>query len=224
MQWSIKRRSSWCTSPTRPTGGFQDRFIQLRSLIAWVIGIGLLMGILLGWGLAFSLERSLDRATAAITQLSEKSIEKGFSGELQTLKEEGPNEIRLLIRAFNIMTEKLQTLEVSRRRLLANLVHELGRPLGAMHSAIQALENGADEDPKLKQELLTGIDNEIGRLRHLIEDLAKLYHQPLGPRDLDLKPLNLNEWLPALLAPWREAAQANTFFGKLTYPHPCPPF
>ena len=186
--------------------GFQDRFYQLRLLIAWVIGIGLLMGVLLGWWLAFTLEKSLKRATAAISMLSEQSLSHGLDQPQPVLVEEGPSEIRSLTRAFNLMAERLQTLEVSRKRLLANLVHELGRPLGALRSALQALQSGADEDESLRYELLIGMDGEIGRLHKLLDDLAKLYHQPLGPYDLEIKPLDLMEWLPKMSAPWREAA------------------
>jgi len=203
--------------------GFQDRFTQLRSLIAWVLGGGLVMGIFLGWGLAFTLERSLERTTAAITTLSEQSLEQGFNKPHPPLKEEGPTEIRFLIRAFNIMTERLQTLEVSRRRLLANLVHELGRPLGALRSAVQALQSGADENLPLRQELLAGMDGEIGRLNRLLDDLAKLHHQPLGSRDLNLQPIALDSWLPTVLAPWREAAQAKHIKWQISFFQPLPP-
>jgi signal transduction histidine kinase len=97
-------------------------------------------------------------------------------------------------------------LEATRRRLLANLVHELGRPLGALLAGTQALQGGAVEEEALRQELLSGMQDEIGRLRHLLDDLAGLYDKTLGAMEMTVKPLDLGAWLPGVLAPWREAA------------------
>ncbi len=187
--------------------GFQERFTQIRSLIAWVSLVGLLLGGLMGWILAHNLEKSLALATDAIVSLSERS-ENEMSISIPPVAEEGLAEIRLLIRAFNALTERLQTLEISRRRLLANLVHELGRPLGALSSAVQALENGADEDHRLQHELLTGMDGEISRLHDVLDDLAHLHDQTLGLQELNIEPTKVAPWLTNMLAPWRESAQA----------------
>jgi signal transduction histidine kinase len=99
-------------------------------------------------------------------------------------------------------------MEKSRKQLLANLVHELGRPLGALRSGIQALQGGAHQDPQLRDELLGGMVEEVQRLHRLLDDLAHLHDQLLGQLELNRQPLALSEWLPRVLAPWREAAQA----------------
>jgi signal transduction histidine kinase len=91
--------------------------------------------------------------------------------------------------------------------LLANLIHELGRPLGALRSAIQALAGGAARDPKLLVDLTTGMDEEAARLQHLLEELSHLHDQVLGTLELDYQPVNISEWLPVVLRPWQEAAQ-----------------
>lgn len=195
----------------------QERFQQLRSLIAWVLGGGLLLGVILGWWLAVSLQRSLQRTTQAISQLAE-------SQQAPPLPEQGPTELRLLVRAFNALVERLHTLEESRRRLLANLVHEIGRPLGALQSAIQALQSGADQDAKLRVELLTGMDGEIKRLNRLLDDLAHLHGQVLGIQELNIQPVALSEWLPGVLVPWREAIQAKGIHWHTEIPENLPVF
>jgi signal transduction histidine kinase len=112
-----------------------------------------------------------------------------------------------LLQAVNTLVERLDTLEQARRQLLANLAHELGRPLGALRSAIQALLGGADREAALRQELMLGMDAEIGRLQRLLDDLARLHDQVLGTLELNRRPTALNDWLLRTLAPWREAAQ-----------------
>jgi two-component system sensor histidine kinase BaeS len=175
-------------------------FLRLRYVIAGVLAVGLVLGIAVGGILALNMERPLRQVTQAIYRLS--------SGRrLETLTEQGPGEIRLLVHAFNALGERLHTLEQARRQLLANLVHELGRPLGALYSAIQALTGGADRDAALRQELLAGMGKEIKRLQRLLADLSRLHEQVLGTLELDREPVDLGGWLAEVLVPWREAAQ-----------------
>lgn len=183
-----------------PLTNISERFSSLRQLTLIVLGVGLLAGVLLGWLLAANLERPLRRTTQAVYQLS--------VGEHMTpLPVQGPVEVRMLLQAFNALVERLSTMETNRRQLLANLVHELGRPLGALQSAVQALCGGADEDVDLRKQLLDGMDDEIKRLRHLLDDLARLHDQVVGTLELNFHPIVLEEWLPRVLAPWRQSAQ-----------------
>jgi signal transduction histidine kinase len=179
----------------------QQRFVRNRNLIAGVLSGGLLVGVVAGVVLAANLERPLRQVTEAVSRLAEGE-------QLDPLTEHGTQEVRSLVRAVNTLVERLQSLEQARRKLLANLVHELGRPLGAFRSAIQALLRGADEDVTLRRELLRGMDQEIDRLRRLLDDLAALHDRTLGALELDRRPTDLNEWLSRALVPWREAARA----------------
>jgi two-component system sensor histidine kinase BaeS len=178
----------------------QQQFLQMRYLILGVLAVGLILGTATGWLLALNMERPLRQVTQAIYQLA--------SGGQQTpLPEEGPEELRLLSRAVNTLVARLNGLEQARRQLLANLVHELGRPLGALRSATQALLGGADQDSALHQELLVGMEDEIRRLQRLLENLANLHDQVLGSLELARRPIKLSTWLSQTLAPWREAAR-----------------
>jgi two-component system sensor histidine kinase BaeS len=186
---------------TDPLASVYERFPRARILITGVLAAGLVVGIGIGWLLALGLERPLRRATEAISQMADGQ-------PLLSLPEQGPREIRLLLRAFNMLAERLQSMEKARQRLLANLVHELGRPLGALLSAAQALGSGADEDSTLRRELVEGMQAEMGRMQHLLDDLTHLYDQALGPLELDRRRVALHPWLVKVTVPWREAAQA----------------
>lgn len=180
---------------------FAERFVQVRYWIAGVLLVGLLLGAGTGWLLALNLERPLQRATQAVVGLA--------SGEPMPPMTPGKlAEIDELLSAVNNLAERLEGAEQARRQLLSNLVHELGRPLGALRPAIQALKGRAGRDEALRQELLEGMDDEIDQLKRLLDDLAGLHGQALGSLELKLAPLSLSEWLPRTLAPWREAAQA----------------
>ncbi|HEY85141.1 MAG TPA: HAMP domain-containing histidine kinase [Chloroflexi bacterium] len=177
-----------------------DQFTRLRHLILILLGAELALAVIVALFLALRLERTLLRVTEAIYGVAEGD------GAWQSLPEEGPQEIRRLLRAFNSLTERLSLMEESRRRLLANLVHELGRPIGAIQSAIQALINGADKDPTLRRELLTGMNDQTQRLRPLLDNLSDLHGQILGALELNRQATPMSQWLPRAVLPWREHA------------------
>jgi two-component system sensor histidine kinase BaeS len=177
-----------------------DQVYQLRYLLGAVLLFGVLAGIGLGSYLAFSINRPIQRVTRSIQALAD--------GDWQAhVEEQGPDEMRTLASTVNALVDQLNSLEKSRRQLLANLVHELGRPLGAIRSAIQALLKGADKDPQLSSDLLAGLDDETARLQRLLNDLAELHDQVLGKLELNRGPVKLNEWLAGTLSPWEAAAR-----------------
>ncbi len=157
--------------------GVYDWFRDLRAVSITVLAAGLLLGSASGLILARSIERPLRQVTQAIFRLS--------SGrKLTPLPAQGAREIQLLASAFNSLFERLQSLEQARRQLLANLVHELRRPLGALYSAMEALIGGAGEDAELRLELLEGMEEQVERLQRLLGDLAQLHDQVLGTLEL----------------------------------------
>lgn len=192
-----------------------EQFSRLRYLIVGVLIVELLLGALVGLILALDLEGSLRNLTHAILGLA-------YGRELTPLPEQGPEEIRQLLRAFNTLAQRLQILEEARRRLLANLVHEVGRPMGALQSAAQALLNGADQDESLRRELLVGMEAEIERMQPLLNNLTELHDRILGPLELNYRPTALSEWLPPTIAPWREAAHAKGLTWQAVIPASLP--
>jgi two-component system sensor histidine kinase BaeS len=175
-------------------------FTRSRYVIVGILAGGLLVGIILGWSLALNLSKPIREVTKAINDLA-------HGNRQAQVAERGPEEIQLLAQSFNLLNERLSSLEKARKQLLANLVHELGRPLGALRSAIQALAGGAAQDPKLLSDLTTGMDDQTARLQRLLEDLAHLHDQVLGPLELEFQPVQLSVWLPKVLRPWEEAAK-----------------
>ena len=131
------------------------QFLALRRVIMGVLTTAVVLGIGIALLLAVNLSGALRQVTVSIQQLT-------TGQEVALPAEQGPEEIRELIRTVNTLVTRLQTMEITRRKLLTNLVHELGRPLGALLPAVQALEAGAVENESLRQELLAGMEDEIG--------------------------------------------------------------
>lgn len=194
----------------------RDWFLRLRYVIVEVLSAGLMLGTITGGVLAINMERPLRQVTEAIHQLA--------NGKRSApLPEQGPVEIRQLLHAFNDLVQRLQTMERARRQLLANLVHELGRPLGALYAAVEALQTGATQDPSLCQRLLDGMKRGIEGLQRLLSDLSELHDQVLGTLELRLCAVNVSVWLPEMLPPWQEAAQRQHLHWETKIPAELPP-
>lgn len=179
---------------------FTDEVYQLRFLIVSVLAAGLLIGSGIGYFLAVSVSNPIREVTQAVSELTRSS-------RMRLLSVYGPEEIRMLSSSVNNLVARLRELEQSRQQLLANLTHELGRPLGALRSAIAALRQGAEKDKALYHDLLVGMDDETDRLQRLLNDLAGLHEHILGALELDRKPISLHDWLPGCLQTWQAAAQ-----------------
>ena len=175
-------------------------FVRLRYLVGGIVLAQLIVALLLSLFLSRQLERPLKQVTGAITGMVQGQT-------WQTLPEAGPQETQLLARAFNTLTGRLRSLEEFRRRLLANLVHEVGRPVGALQAAIQALLSGGDQDEAFRRELLLGMEAEVQRVHPLLDNLTRLHDQILGTLELDRQPTDLNTWLPEVIIPWQATAQ-----------------
>jgi two-component system sensor histidine kinase BaeS len=200
---------------TQQLSSLYQRFANLRYAIMGILLAAVLLGGVIGWLLALNLSRRLSNLTDSIRGLT-------TAGQLAPLPEKGPEEIRLLLQAYNSLIERLHSAEEMRRRLLANVVHEVGRPLGALLSAIEALLNGGAEDPALRQELLEGMEAEVLRSQRLLDDLAQLRDRLSDKLELTLRPTALGAWLNQVLAPWREAAQEKQLAWQVSIPADLP--
>lgn len=184
---------------TQTLEGAASQFVRLRNLILLVFGLEILIGLVVGILLASNLHRPIIKTVDSVTNIA-------YGQSTEKLALEGPREIRQLIQGVNFLAKRLKDMEEMRGRLLANLVHELGRPLGAILSAIHALKQPAGEDPIIRKELLDGMENEISRMQPMLDDLAQLHGQVLGTLKLNLKKVNLNEWFSSELLHWRALA------------------
>jgi signal transduction histidine kinase len=194
-----------------------ETFGKVRTLVIGVMALGLLVSVILGTWLAISISRPVRRVTQAIYNYATDQ-------RREPLPLTGPEELRSQIRAVNFLVEQLHSLEQARRQLLANLVHELGRPLGALRSAIHALGQGAAQDGQLLKDLTLGMDMETHGMQRLLDDLANLYDQELGRLELDRQPIAPAEWLPGVLHPWEAAAREKRVEWQANLPPDLLPF
>ena len=178
----------------------QARMRTLTWLLPVLFVLMLLAGVVMGVYLALRLNRAITRVTGALQDIA-------VGAPPPTLPETDVAEIDTLYRAVNTLVARLTALEDARRRMLANLVHELGRPLGSLQAAVQALRQGAVNAPPLRDELLAGMDDQLTRMQPLLDDLTELHGHVLGTLTLNRQPTPLRPWLMQTTSLWRLAAE-----------------
>jgi len=186
-----------------------EQFLLLRYVILGIVAAGTLLGLVMALLLALNLSNALQRVTSAV-QLLVTGL------EYKPPIEQGPEEIRVLLRSINSLVERLRDLENLRRKLLTNLIHELGRPLGGLLLAIQALQAGAGQDKAMRVDILAGMEEEMRILQRLLDDLTGLHNQLLGVLELKTQPIILTQWLPNVLRTHQEAANVKGIIWQVT--------
>ena len=112
--------------------------------------------------------------TAPITGLR-RGIQRMSKGDFSSrVPEKGSGEMLELAKAFNSMSEKLETLDQSRNSFVSNASHELKTPLATMKIMIESLIYQPDMDKELRTEFMTDINKEIDRLSTIVSDLLTM--------------------------------------------------
>lgn len=105
-------------------------------------------------------------------------------------KEPGSGAMKPVVRSFNRLAERLEDAEEQRRRLLADLGHEIRTPLTVVRGEIEAMLDGVhDPDPEHLEALL----DEVVVMERLVEDLRTLSLAEAGALSLHPEPTDLND-------------------------------
>ncbi|HEY8497882.1 MAG TPA: ATP-binding protein [Limnochordales bacterium] len=118
---------------------------------------------------------------------------------------------------------ELRRLERVRSDFVANVSHELRTPLTALKGFIEALQEGAAEDPATRTRFLEIMARETDRLVALINDLLDLSH--LESRNVELRraPVSLPELAGAVIAMFARKAAAKNLALEQDLPADLPP-
>ena len=87
----------------------------------------------------------------------------------------------------------LRRLETVRSDFVANVSHELRRPIASLKAMTEALEEGALDDPVAARDFVQRMHQEIDGLAQLVSELLTLTRIESGAEKLDLAPRSPNE-------------------------------
>jgi two-component system, OmpR family, sensor histidine kinase BaeS len=140
--------------------------------IAVAIGVAALTALLVTWYFSRRLQRSVAEVASAATAVADGRYDIRVSP--LRLGEDFAN----LARAFNRMSDRLESVEATRRRLFGDLAHEIRTPVSVLEAYTEAVQDGVKT---LDADTVSVLHDQANRLVRLSEDFAALAQAEEGP-------------------------------------------
>lgn len=180
------------------------RFPTIDSFVGPLLvaaGIALLISL----GLAALIARSISKPVMSLTQTATEISE----GKLEMRAEQATGEFGLLVAAFNGMLDRLETVDRSQRRLLANIAHELRTPLTSIQGYAQAMRDGLFTSTEAHDEAMEVIVVESARMEELVNQVLQLSRLESGERPLNIEMLEVDVLLHDVVRRFRASAETS---------------
>ena len=167
------------TAPIR-MGEEENGYVQLAAPVAqpqamvrqrwFALGIGFLLFALVGAAISLWLLGSLTRPLA---RLRATALALAAGDLQQRVPTPGRDEIGAVAQAFNQMADQVTAMLAEQRAFASNASHELRTPLTTIRLRTEPLLAG-ELDPATAQRYLAEINQEVGRMAGLVDDLILL--------------------------------------------------
>jgi len=110
-------------------------------------------------------------------------------------------EFATLAGTYNQLAERLEATEGTRRRMLADLAHEMRTPLATIAAHLEGIEDGIREPDAATLEVIRNSANRLGRLA---EDIGAVSSAEEGRLEIDLQPVDPGTLIRAAMANARD--------------------
>ena len=158
---------------------------QVNLAIAIAAGAGILTAVVIGMLLAAGILKPIRKLTQASEQMAQGALG-------QQVDVTSNDEIGRLGESFNRMSTDLAKADSERKRLTADITHDLSTPLQIISGYIEMYESG---DVSLNPQQLGIIKTELENLRRLVGDLTVLTQAEGGGVEILLSPIAPNQLL-----------------------------
>ena len=178
---SVFRAHLGQASPGSTPAGASHAEQAFRTAGAISLAVALLAGLVVGGAVSIFLTARITRPVRTLAAAASDISAGHYDVDLPT-PAPAP-EFDTLTAAFGTMAARLKTVEVTRRRLLADLAHEMRTPVATLDAYLEGFEDGvATWDADTGAMLRT----QTRRLARLAEDIAAVSRAEEGQLDLHL--------------------------------------
>ncbi|MBN1372414.1 MAG: HAMP domain-containing protein [Anaerolineaceae bacterium] len=158
----------------------EQLFLRRTNLAIGLAALaGVLAAVVMGFVLSRGLSRPIQRLTAASQALARGELE-------QQLPVTSKDELGQLTATFNQMSADLVESDQQRKRMTADITHDLSTPLQILSGYMEMLEDG---EVGLTPQRIEIIKTEIEHLRRLVSDLSTLSQVESGGLDIQMQPV-----------------------------------
>ena len=135
------------------------------------------------------------RMTRPLQDLGRLAEEIGHGRLGARLDYDSPDELGVLVRAFNMMSERLEELDAVKRTFISSVTHELRSPLGAIESFLQLIRDKTAAEGAAGLAQCTGyldrIQTNVRRLSGFINDLLDVAKIERGRMECELRSMQV---------------------------------
>jgi two-component system sensor histidine kinase BaeS len=175
--------------------GREALFVR-RSNRFLIFSVFVLGGTALLLSVVFS--RKLTEPIHSLTEAASRVADGNLRSRVAVSRDD---EIGRLSRTFNRMAQALMTHENLKRKLTANIAHELRTPLGAVRAELEGMMDGLIP---VERKTLESLYAEIGRLKSILEGIEELTQAEASSLSLAKKSLDLGPFLDDILTRYRK--------------------
>lgn len=158
----------------------EELFLQRTTL---AIGLAALTGVIAAVSMGIILANRLLKPIRRLTQASSALAQGDLQQQLPVTSQD---ELGQLTATFNQMSTDLLKADQQRKRMTADITHDLSTPLQIISGYMEMLEEG---EVALTPQRIEIIKTEIGHLRRLVGDLSTLAQADSGGLDILLQPV-----------------------------------
>ena len=158
------------------------------------VALAILFGVLISSGIL----KPIRRLTAASKAMADGALE-------QSVEITSKDEIGQLTESFNRMSADLARADSERKRLTADITHDLSTPLQIISGYIEMLE---DDTIQLTPKRILIIKSELDHLRRLVSDLTVLSQAEGGAMTLQIETFDAGELLDRIRSAYKPIAAA----------------
>jgi signal transduction histidine kinase len=170
------------------------------SQVKWLLVVAAVVA-----GLAVLLMGSIQarRIVAPVRALAD-AARRVAAGEFAQIPVTSQDELGEMALAFNTMAAELKQQHTLRRRVMADIAHELRTPLSVLQIDLESIEDGLAEPTP---EVVTRLQEEVTLLNRLVEDLRMLSLAEAGELKLEVQPVDVAHLVQTAVERVRGAAQ-----------------
>ncbi|MFQ2189201.1 ATP-binding protein [Aeromonas jandaei] len=187
-------------------GSISESWMPSRVEMIWIGST-----ILIALGMALYVAVRLSRRILTPLNSVANSLREVAEGKLDArvpLDEQAIGETAQLVRDFNTMAERLQSMTREREFWNAAIAHELRTPVTILRGRLQGLAEGVFPP---ERELFEGLLRQVEGLTHLIEDLRVLSLNDSGHLELQREEIKLADELAVVLEAFATPLAASGF-------------
>lgn len=175
----------------------ETAFSSQQLYTSLIIGVvSLVLATIVALVLTRILLAPIRRLLSGVSQIS--------SGDYSSrINESRDDELGQLMADLDRLAHKLEENRDARQRWMADISHELRTPVTVLTGELEALKDGI---LPLEMPQVLSLDQEVARLRHLIEDLFQLSLSDIGGLRYSMSPIDLLDSLDAVVGRTKKRA------------------